>query len=231
MRRVIYWDFHGTLAYNDWMFSKALYKVINKYGSNSILSIDDFKKQPLTGFPWQQPEKEYSHLTQSDAWWVQVQKIFIDAYKYLFIPEDKAIFYADKVRFEVAKPDEFILYDDTIEMLDFFKSKGFINIILSNHIPELPVIADKLGLGKYIEDCISSANVGYEKPNPQIYKYALEKGKSPDIAWMVGDSVTADVKGPESVGIQGVLVRSRREESIKYYSEDLRGLKEILLMR
>lgn len=228
MRKVIYWDFHGTLAYNDWMFSKALYKVINEYEPNSIISIDDFKKQPLTGFPWQQHEKDYLHLTNSDAWWKHVQPIFIDVYKSFNISEDKAIFYAEKVRYEITKSDEFSLYDDTIEMLDFFKNNGYINIILSNHIPELLNIVEKLGLRDYIEDCISSANVGYEKPNPKIYKYALEKAKNPEVAWMVGDSVIADVKGPESVGIKGVLVRNKRENTIKYYAKNLRELKEII---
>ncbi len=228
MKKVIYWDFHGTLAYNDWMFSKALFKVINKYEHNSIISIDDFKNQPLTGFPWQQHEKDYSHLTHSDDWWENAQKIFTEVYPKFNIPQNKAILYAEKVRYEVTKPDEFLLYDDTLEILDFFKNEGFSNIVLSNHIPELPDIVEKLGIGCYIEDCISSANVGYEKPNPKIYNYALEKAKNPEVVWMIGDNVIADVRGSEEVGIKGVLVRSNRENSIKYYSKDLRGLKEII---
>lgn len=149
-------------------------------------------------------------------------------YKNFDIPEEKAVFYAEKVRYELIKPDEFLLYEDTIEMLDFFMSRGYANIILSNHIPELPDIVEKLGLRYYIEDCISSANVGYEKPNPRIYNYALKKAKCPEEVWMVGDSVVADVKGPESVGIKGVLVRSKLENGMKYYSKNLRGLKEII---
>ncbi|HCJ58219.1 HAD family hydrolase [Lutispora sp.] len=129
-------------------------------------------------------KEEYLNL----YWWIHAQKIFIAIYKKLNIPESKAIFYAEKVRYEIIKPDEYILYDDTIEMLDFFKSEGYANIILSNHIPELHDIVEKLGLINCIEDCISS----------------------------------------ESVGIKGVLVRGKRENTIKYYSKDLRGLKEII---
>ncbi|MPM86562.1 hypothetical protein SDC9_133651 [bioreactor metagenome] len=36
---------------------------------------------------------------------------------------------------------------------------------------------------------------------------------------MIGDSVIADVKGSESVGIKGVLVRGKRGNAIKYYFE------------
>jgi hypothetical protein len=39
----------------------------------------------------------------------------------------------------------------------------------------------------------------------------------------------ADVRGAEGVGIKGVLVRSKRADDIKYYSGDLRGLKEIIV--
>lgn len=228
MRKVIYWDFHGTLAENECMFSKALLKVLKMYEPESTVSIDDFRKHPLMGFPWQDHEKDYTHLTQADTWWKNVEYIFTGAYRIQKICEEKAAFYAEKVRYEIVKPDEFLLFGDTIETLDFFKSEGYDNIILSNHVPELPEIAEKLGLMPYIKGCISSANVGYEKPNTEIYKYALRKAGYPEISWMVGDSIIADVQGAENAGIKGVLVRSRKEDTVKYYSKDLRGLKEII---
>lgn len=142
--------------------------------------------------------------------------------------ERKAIIYAKQVRDELIKIDEFILYEDTVETLSHFTERGYANIILSNHIPELPEIVRGLGLAPYLLDCISSANVGYEKPNPRIYYYALEKYKYPKKVWMIGDSIVADVRGAESVGIRGILVRSKRVDSIKYYSNDLKGLKRII---
>jgi putative hydrolase of the HAD superfamily len=230
MRKVLFWDFHGTLAYNDWMFSKALYKVLINNDTYTEITLDDFKKKPMMGFPWQDHEKEYLHLTQSSAWWKNSETIFIECYKSLGLEREKAIKYAKDVREELIKVDEFILYEDTIETLTYFKDKGYENIILSNHIPELPEIVEVLGLAPYLSDCISSANVGYEKPNPKIYQYALQKYKKyPEKIWMIGDSVHADVIGAESVGIKGVLVRSKRADSIKYYSDDLRGLKKIII--
>jgi putative hydrolase of the HAD superfamily len=228
MRKVLFWDFHGTLAHNDWMFSKALYKVLKDYEPNTSLRIEDFKKSELIGFPWQEPEKEYLHLMPGSKWWKHVEGIFINFYKEHGLIEEDAANLASKVRIDLIKPDEFTLYDDTIEMLDFYKQRGFTNIILSNHIPELGDIASELGLMKYIDHCISSANVGYEKPNPKIYRYALDKLNSPKEVWMIGDSFIADVKGAEAAGINGVLVRSKKVDSVQYYSEDLRGLKSII---
>ena len=45
MDKIIFWDFHGTLAHNEWMFSKALYKVLIKNDANTKISIEDFKKK------------------------------------------------------------------------------------------------------------------------------------------------------------------------------------------
>ena len=196
--------------------------------ANTNISIDDIKKGPMQGFPWQNHEKEYTHLTDSNAWWKNAEHIFTDCYKSLGLLGEMAVKYAQQVREELIKLDEFILYEDTIETLSYFKEKGYANIILSNHIPELPEIVEGLGLSPYILECISSANVGYEKPNPKIYQYALERYKYPKEVWMVGDSILADVQGAEKIGIKGILVRSKRENDVKYYSSNLSGLKEII---
>lgn len=228
MDKIIFWDFHGTLAYNDYMFSKALYKVLIKNAADTGITIDHIKKKPIKGLPWQDYEKEYLHLTESSAWWKNAEGIFIECYKELGIVEEKAVIYAKEVREVLIKVDEFILYEDTIETLSYFKNRGYANVILSNHIPELPDIVEGLGLSSYLLECISSANVGYEKPNSRIYRYALEKYNNPKDVWMIGDSIIADVKGAESAQIKGVLVRSKREDDIKYFSSNLIGLKEVI---
>ncbi|HBR01450.1 MAG TPA: HAD family hydrolase, partial [Ruminiclostridium sp.] len=87
------------------------------------------------------------------------------------------------------------------------KENGYRNIILSNHIPELPEIAESLGLMELVEICITSAKVGFEKPNPQIFRYALELTGHPEELWMVGDNIVADVGGAEAVGMKAILVR------------------------
>ncbi len=188
------------------MISKALYKVLCKYEPYTQVSIKDFKKISLAGFPWQQPEKEYMHLTSSDAWWKHAEDILIRGYKELNVSEERASIYSKEIRQVLAAGESFQLYGDTIEVLQYFMEEGYSNVILSNHIPELSKIVDELGLSPYIIDCISSANVGYEKPNPKIYYYALKKHCGYKDIWMVGDSILADVRGPEYVGIKAVLV-------------------------
>jgi putative hydrolase of the HAD superfamily len=227
--KVIFWDFQGTLAYNDFMISKALHKVILQNEPNTEITIEQIKNMKIDGIPWQDYKKDYSQLTINGAWWKLVEKLFKETYKQLSIDECKISYFARQAHIELAKPDEFKLYSDSIETLKYFKLNGWRNIILSNHIPELPYIAESLGLGKYVSDCISSANVGFEKPNIKIYEFALNKAEYPKNVWMVGDSLLADVNGPEKAGIKGVLVRANEKaDAVEYYSKDLLGLKEII---
>jgi putative hydrolase of the HAD superfamily len=216
------------LAHNDWMISKALYKVLLYNEPNTKITIEQFKKLKIIGIPWQDYRQDYSHLIIQGEWWKLVESAFEEAYKLLCIDAHRANKYAKQAHHELAKPDEFKLYDDTVEILSYFKLNGWKNVILSNHIPELPDIVHSLGLKKYIYKCISSANTGFEKPNQKIYEFALEQVESPQKAWMVGDSLLADVKGPEKVGITGVLVRTQKVEKIEYYSKNLLGLKNII---
>lgn len=228
MNKVIFWDFQGTLAHNDWMISKALYKVLVHNEPCTKITIEDFKRLKIIGIPWQDYKKDYSYLTSRGEWWKLVERIFEKAYRHISIAEDKARQYAKQAHYELIKPDEFILYSDTIETLSYFKSNGWKNIILSNHLPELPDIVNYLGLKELIYNCISSANIGFEKPNQKIYEYALKQFENPEKVWMVGDSIEADVKGPEKAGITGVLVRTEKEDGIEHYSKDLLGLKKII---
>lgn len=227
--KTILWDFQDTLAHNDYMFSKALHKVLVQSEPATTVRLEDFKKRPMMGFTWQDHEREYFHLTNSDNWWRYAEHIFCEFYVSFGIEESKAAQLARLVRAELVKADEFCLYDDTIEMLGYFKQQDFQNVILSNHIPELELILEKLDLTQFFTHCITSAKVGYEKPNPGIYQYALQKIGSRDDIWMVGDSIAADVRGAEAVGIQGILVRKQPKDTVKYFSKDLRGLKDIIL--
>lgn len=228
MKKILFWDFQGTLAHNDWMFSKALHTVLINNEPDSKIGIDKFKATPMIGFPWQDHKRDYLHLTKSEDWWKHAEEIFTKCYSSLGLQKEVALQYGKEVRAYFLKGEDFILYDDTLETLKYFKDKGYENIILSNHIPELPEIVEKLGLSLYVSDCLSSANIGYEKPNPKIFHYALEKYNYPEDVWMIGDSITADVMGAKAVGMKGILVRADNTDSVEYYSKDLRGVTKII---
>ncbi len=101
-------------------------------------------------------------------------------------------------------------------------------MILSNHVPELPAMANALGLDSLIDEVHTSAAMGYEKPNRKSFEIALESCGRPDQVWMVGDNPVADVAGAEAVGISAILVRSEAS-GVPRQAQDLHQAASIIV--
>ena len=109
------------------------------------------------------------------------------------------------------------IFTNTIETLSRLKKAGWQNVILSNHVPELPDIVNKLGFYAVIEECFTSALIGYEKPNIMAFRYVLDYLCHPNFCIMVGDSVTSDIKGADNAGIIPILLHTiPTEEAFNY---------------
>lgn len=67
----------------------------------------------------------------------------------------------------------------------------------------------KLDLGRFARFMVSSEEAGYEKPNPVIFKLALEKlGMKPEEVIMIGDSHKKDILGAEVMGIRAYQIKN-----------------------
>jgi putative hydrolase of the HAD superfamily len=67
-------------------------------------------------------------------------------------------------------------------------------------------------LNEYFDTVIISAEFGVAKPDPSIFKHALDRlGSDREHAVMIGDSLTRDVDGAIAAGLQGVWVNRSGE--------------------
>lgn len=65
----------------------------------------------------------------------------------------------------------------------------------------------EVGLGRWFEVMLDSAEEGIEKPDPAIFHRALERlGERPEHAMFVGDLVNIDVVGARAAGLRPVLM-------------------------
>ncbi len=63
------------------------------------------------------------------------------------------------------------------------------------------------GLDKYFQTIIVSADVGYRKPHPAIFRLAMQAlGTTAEKSVMVGDVPAYDVEGPQVLGMKSILV-------------------------
>ena len=103
------------------------------------------------------------------------------------------------------------VFPDTLPALDALKERGLRVGAVSNWMWQLPELLHSLELVSHFDFIAASARIGFEKPHPQIFRYALEQvGVEPDEVVHVGDHLDADVAGAQAVGIAPVLI-DRRE--------------------
>lgn len=100
----------------------------------------------------------------------------------------------------------YVLYEDTLPALRRLRDAGVAAYVVSNHIWTLPEIAATL-LGDLVAGVVTSARCGVRKPHPAIFEAALAlSSTSPSETLMVGDSLSADVRGAERAGMPAVLL-------------------------
>ena len=105
-----------------------------------------------------------------------------------------------------------------------------------NNDPRLPVEGGDFfpGCGSLVEAVATAAGVRPEvvgKPRPHIFRAALARlGVSPEEAVMIGDSLTSDVRGAQTVGLRtiwlaapGAVVSERQPDLIIHAFDELRG--------
>ena len=210
--RWIAWDFDGTLATRDGMWSGALVEVAEQRGYR--VDRETLAQHLMTGFPWHTPEVVRPCNEHPETWWGRLQGLFAVAYeKGGGIPASASATLAAQVRDVYIDSSRWSVFDDVTPALTRLASAGWHNLILSNHIPELRDLVAELGLADHFEAVLSSAETGAEKPNPAAFRHARRHIGSADELWMVGDSWEADVCGARNVGINAILVRDSNPDS------------------
>jgi putative hydrolase of the HAD superfamily len=212
--RVVFWDFDGTLAVRQDLWSGALADAWSGVAPSRPVTAAELSPCLGAGFPWHDPNAVAPPLSP-EQWWAKLRPVFIGAYTSAGLDHERAEQAALRVPVEYYRPDAWTLIDGAVDALRTTAAAGYRNIILSNHAPELPGLVSALGLGSLVESTITSAAVGAEKPSPAIFAYALASAAvSAQSVWMVGDNPTADIAGALSAGIRGILADGIHPDSV-----------------
>lgn len=125
-----------------------------------------------------------------------------------------------------------IVYDETFRLLDALKGKYKL-LLLTNGSPDLQ--QEKLTgvpqLAPYFDHIIISGAFGEGKPAASIFRHALENlGIEPEQGVMVGDKLTTDILGANTIGMDSVWINRhgavRSDEIVPTY--EIKHLEELL---
>jgi len=227
VKKYILWDFDGTVAVRDGMWSGALLETIAKFEPSFVCELSIIRPHMQAGFPWHTPETGHEHLAAADDWWEDLFPIFQRAFHAAGLSHSRAIGLSREVRSIYLDPKRWSVFADVIPTLVALRTAGWSHAILSNHVPELPSLAEALGLRQHFEAVFSSAAIGYEKPHEFAFRRTLDELGNPPTVWMVGDSYNADIVGARRVGLPAILVRSKHDDA-QYQSASLFQLSDVL---
>lgn len=96
-------------------------------------------------------------------------------------------------------------YPWVLEALSALRDAGYRMSVISNADGRAAKVLAQMGLAQYFEQILDSADVGVEKPEPEIFLRALDTlGLDPEEALYVGDVMYVDVWGANRVGMGAV---------------------------
>jgi putative hydrolase of the HAD superfamily len=105
------------------------------------------------------------------------------------------------------EPEHYTVFDDVLPTLQRLQEAGIKIGLISNFASELRLILEAKGLLSYFDPLIISADAGVEKPNPAIFRMALEQSglEAADVLY-IGDHETNDIWAPAQVGMDAVRI-------------------------
>jgi putative hydrolase of the HAD superfamily len=100
-----------------------------------------------------------------------------------------------------------VMHDDTPSVLATLRARGYTLGVVSNADGRVAAELAACGLAPHFATVIDSHVVGVEKPDPRIFRLALDAcGARPEEAIFVGDIYEIDVQGARNAGITPLLL-------------------------
>ncbi len=124
------------------------------------------------------------------------------------------------------------LFPESRETLEYLKAKYTLHII-TNGFEEVQHRKIKASdLNKYFENVITSEESGCKKPDPMIFKFALNTAHAKaSESLMIGDDIEVDIIGARNSGIDQVYFnyhKTQHNEVVSYEITELKSLRKIL---
>ncbi len=121
------------------------------------------------------------------------------------------------------------LYDGAIDVLDDLAGRCRLGLVTNGISAVQRRRVERLGLADYFQAVAISAEIGASKPSPAIFEWCFDRlgGVEPTRTVMVGDSLSADVAGGRSVGIDTCWFNRHGHDVQHGATFEVRHLREI----
>ena len=163
-----------------------------------LVIADEYIYQELARASLRQRSKE-----EQIALWAQYEEILL---REAGVKTDKQLILGLLSKMQQFKM-KLVLFDDVMPALTDLKRRGLILGLISNIDRDMTTTFNELGLSSLLQVMVTSQEVGFNKPQPQIFQEALKRaGVRASEAIYVGDQYQIDVVGAKGVGMKGILL-------------------------
>jgi putative hydrolase of the HAD superfamily len=145
---------------------------------------------------WRQRDERFSHTARE--WAALVDSTFAGLVN---PPPSRSFFPALYDRF--TRADTWRIFDDVLPTLRSLQANRLRLLVISNWDERLRPLLGELGLTRYFEDLLISLELGFTKPDPEIFLETARRLKmEPSHILHVGDDPVADTQGARQAGFQ-----------------------------
>jgi putative hydrolase of the HAD superfamily len=134
------------------------------------------------------------------------------------ISDDEVDEFRRKVRYEMSKVDfGRVPLPGAHDLLDYLKGRGYRLAVISNNDGRAEEKCEEVGIREYFDIVLDSTVLDLIKPDPRIFKHALEKlGLDSREVIHVGDMYGADVMGGMNAGLDVIWLNHRNIEGLSH---------------
>jgi len=145
------------------------------------------------------------------AWWKQLVRHSLPAEAFTGTAAFEIFF--EEVYVHYTKPEAWGVYPEVLEVFEALRDHAVDLAVLTNWDARLHPILDGHGLGELIQHRFISAELGWEKPDPAIYRHVSDVLRlQPEALLCVGDDARNDVEGPRKAGWRAVQIERPKHD-------------------
>lgn len=124
---------------------------------------------------------------------------------------------------------EYRVFDDVSPALERLAARGIGRAVISNADADVTHFCLSMGFAAHMDLIVTSALVGWEKPDPRTFFAALDPlDVAPEDALHIGDQALSDVKGARAIGMSAAIIdRYGRHRDGEHPAIRVRSLTEL----
>lgn len=192
------WDFESNSI-------ETIKEIFYKYNLNELCEFDIFHK---------------TYRKVNEKMWAKYRDNQVSKEQLSWLRFYRTMTYFDKTDEQTARlmskdyisisPTKTVMFDYSIEILDYLKSKGYNLYIITNGFKEVQYIKlENSGLKPFFDMVFTSEEVGCNKPNSAYFSHVLrETSSNPEDSIVIGDDIEVDIKGAAKLDIDTIWFNS-----------------------